>query len=108
MRVIEQKMNQAIANGKDWRSGNTAVQMNGEVANVYLYGHKIAEIGEGYIQIWDGGHQTTTTKSRLNAIFAANGIPGEGVFQKAYTWFVRVSQGKEFVTVPFFNGIRLN
>lgn len=104
MRVIEKKMNQAIAQGKDWKSGNTQVQTTDGVAHVYLYGHKIAEIGEGYIQLWDGGHQTNTTKSRLNAILEANGLPGERVFQKAFDWFVNY-QGSP---IPFFSGMRLN
>ena len=104
MRKIEVSMNQAIAQGKDWKSGNTQVETTDGVAHVYLYGHKIAEIGEGYIQLWDGNHQSNTTKSRLNAILEANGLPGERVFQKAFDWFVNY-QGSP---IPFFSGMRLN
>ena len=108
-RKIENQMNAAISKGINWKSGNTEVQTISGVATVYLYGHRIAEIGEGYIQIWDGGRQSNTTKSRINAIFEGNGIPGEGVFQKAYKWFVTVSQGKDdFATVDFVNGMRIN
>ena len=109
MRKIETQMNAAIAAGRNWASANTSVQMDGEVATVFLHGNKIAEIGEGYIQIWDGGWQSNTTKSRINAIFDGNGIQGEGVFQKNWSWFARIAQGSgEFATVPFFSGMRFN
>jgi hypothetical protein len=106
MRKIEKQMNTAIAQGCDWKLANTEVVMkdNG-AAVVYLHGNKIAEIGEGYIQMWDGGWQSNTTKSRLNAIIDANGLPGEGVFQKDYVWNVRLSDGS---VIPFFSGMRLN
>ena len=105
MRKIESQMNAAIAEGRDWQSGNTSVHFNSEegVAIVRLHGNKIAEIGEGFIQLWSQGYETTTTKSRMNAILAENGLPGERVFAKAYTWFVQQEGGP----IPFFDGIRL-
>ena len=105
MRKIESQMNAAIAKGIDWKSGNTSVHFNEEeqVAIVRLHGNKIAEIGEGFITLFDGGWQSTTTKSRLNAILEENGIPGERVFQKAYQWFVSQEGGP----IPFFSGMRL-
>ena len=109
MRKIESLMNAAIAQGKDWKNANTEVRMVGDVAEVYLHGNLISKIGEGFVQLFDGGWQSNTTKSRLNAILDANGCSGEGVFQKDWTWFVRVYQGRnEFATVPFFSGMRLN
>jgi len=106
MRKIEAQMNAAIAQGRDWQSGNTSVHFNDEeqVAIVRLYGSKIAEIGEGFITLFDGGFQSNTTKSRLNAILSENGIPGERVFAKAFDWFVQQEGGP----VPFFSGMRLN
>ena len=70
MRKIETQMNTAIANSENWSSGNTSVHFNEEdqISIVRLYGNKIAEIGEGFIRLFDGDHQTNTTKSRLNAI----------------------------------------
>ena len=105
MRKIETEMNAAIAQGKDWSKANTSVHFNAEegVAIVRLHGNKIAEIGEGFITLFDGGWQSNTTKSRLNAILAENGIPGERVFAKAYTWFVQQEGGP----IPFFSGMRL-
>ena len=105
-RKIEIAMNQAIAQGRDWQSGNTAVYFNDEeqVAIVRLHGNKIAEIGEGFITLFDGGWQTRTTQSRLNAILSENGLPGERVFQKAFKWFIQQEGGP----VEFFSGMRLN
>lgn len=105
MRKIETQMNAAIASYKNWASGNTTVSHTDEHAEVRLHGNLIARIGEGWIQLWDGGWQSNTTKSRLNAILDANGLPGEGVFQRDWSWFYRMADGTE---VPFFSGMRIN
>lgn len=104
MRKIETEMNAAIASGKEWRKANTSVTFEGEVAEVRLHGNLIAKIGEGFIELFDGGWQSTTTKSRLNAILSENGLPGERVFAKQFNWFVSQAGG----AVPFFSGMRLN
>ena len=106
MRKIEQQMNDAVANNKNWQSANTSVHFNEEngVSIVRLHGNKIAEVGEGFIQLFDGGWQTTTTKSRLNALLAEFGLNGERVFAKNFDWFVQQDGGP----VPFFSGMRLN
>ena len=91
MRKIEQQMNDAVANNKDWQSANTSVhycEENGE-SIVRLLGNKIAEVSDTDMTIFDGGWQTTTTKSRLNALCQEFCIAGEGVFQKDFKWFVR-------------------
>ena len=103
MRKIESQMNAAIAQGTNGSSGNTSVTFEGDIAEVRLHGNLIAKIGEGWIQLWDGGWQTTTTKSRLSAILAENGLPGERVFAKQFEWFVSQAGG----AVPFFSGMRL-
>ena len=84
MRKIEQAMNTAIANSTNWQSGNTSVHFNEEeqVSVVRLHGNKIAEVGEGFIRLFDGGWQTNTTKSRLNAILAENGADNDKVFPR--------------------------
>ena len=105
MRKIEQQMNTAITREVDWKKDNTEVVNIDGISYVYLYGHKIAEIGDTWMRIFDGGHQTNTTKSRLNALLSAHGIGGEGVFQKNYDWKFRMSDG---TVVPFFSGMRLN
>ncbi len=89
MRKIEREMNAAIRDSRNWKSGNTEVRlMEDNVSYVYLHGNKIAEIGDDFVQIFDGGYQSATTKSRLNAILHDHGIKGECVFQKNFNWFI--------------------
>ena len=90
MRKIEQEMNNAISNNKNWQSANTAVTYDEQTneSKVYLHGNHIATVGEDFVQIFDGGHQTMTTKSRLNAILKEHAIKGECVFQKNFKWYV--------------------
>jgi hypothetical protein len=109
MRKIETQMNNAIAAGVDFKSSNTEVVAYTNCSDVFLHGNLIARIGETWIELFDGGWQTVTTKSRLNAILEANGCGGERVFQKQGEWFVTINNGKDnFATVPFFSGMRLN
>ena len=100
MRKIEIQMNQAVQSGKDFSLANTSVHHNEGVAVVRLYGNKIAEVGDGFITLFDGGFQSTTTKSRLNALMAEFCSPGENVFQKAYQWFLKANG----VTIPCESG----
>jgi hypothetical protein len=95
MRKIETQMIEAIENQLNWQVDNTQV-INSELASdgtvvsvVKLHGHKIAVIGDNFIQLFDGGWQTATTKSRLNAILKGFGVDGESVFQKDFNWFYR-------------------
>ncbi len=97
-------MNVAILNQKDWKNGNTRVVNEDNVTHVFLHGNKIATIGDTFVQLFDGGWQSNTTKSRLNAILAEHGCAGERVFQKNFQWFVNMNGGP----VPFFSGMRLN
>ncbi len=91
MRKIEQQMNDAVANNKDWQSANTSVHYCEESGEsiVRLHGNKIAVIGDDFLQIFDGGWQSNTTKSRLNALCDEFCIAGEGVFQENFLWYVR-------------------
>jgi hypothetical protein len=111
MRKIETQMIAAVQNNQNWQSANTSVHFDAEsgVSIVRLHGNKIAEIDEDSMTIFDGGWQTTTTKSRLNALCDAFCVAGEGVFQKNYKWFVRKFTGqmgseKVFTTEDFDNG----
>ena len=102
MRKIETLMNAAITNGRNFSSGNTTVTHKDGVANVFLHGNKIAEVGDGFVTLFDGGWQSNTTKSRLNAILQVYGIKGECVFQKNWNWFVHKFVGNAG-TSPVFN-----
>ena len=92
MRKIEIEMNRAIQNNIDWQKDNTSVHFDPEtgVSIVRLHGSKIAEVTDTDMTIFDGGYQSVTTKSRLNALITefCNAVT-DGVFQKNYQWFVR-------------------
>ena len=109
MRKIETNMNIAITNNRNWQSANTSVSydLHTGVSVVRLHGNKIAEIGDEFIRLFDGGWQTTTTKSRLNAILNVHGEQGDNVFQKDFTWYVRMNTAQGLSTVPFFSSMRL-
>ena len=107
MRKIESKMNAAITAGTNWKSGNTAVLNEDGVTKVLLHGNKIAEVGDTFLRLYDGGRQSNTTKSRLNAILSEHGLPGEGIFQKNFKWFVTLRTSGGLDTVSFFSSMRL-
>ena len=96
MRQIESKMCAAVQSNKNWKNANTEVIFDSEsgISTVYLHGNKIAEVSDTDMTIFDGGWQSNTTKSRLNALCQEFCIDGEGVFQKDFTWFVRKFVGK--------------
>ena len=97
-------MNQAIQKEIDWKKDNTEVVNYSHVSDVFLYGNLIARIGETWMELFDGGHQTATTKSRLNALLKAHGCANEYVFQKKGQWFLQYNGA----SIPFFSGMRLN
>ena len=109
MRKIEQQMNEAILNRKDFFKGNTSVEnyvteTGAREAIVKLHGNHIATVGDT-LQICDAGWQTVTTKSRLNAL-CNEFAEGCYVFQKNFDWFLGDADGnvlpfptEEFVTV---------
>jgi hypothetical protein len=109
MRKIERQMNAAIRDSKNWTSGNTSVMFDEaeNVSKVFLHGNHIADIGDNFIRLFDGGWQSNTTKSRLNAILAEHGETGDCVFQKKFQWFVTMNTVQGLTTVPFFSSMRL-
>ncbi len=112
MRKIETLMNAAILEGRNFTMGNTSVMHEDGVANVFLHGNKIAEVGDNFVTLFDGGWQSSTTKSRLNAILQRHAIKGECVFQKNFKWFVHKFVGQAgsspvFVEKDFTNGMIL-
>ena len=91
MRKLEKQMNQAIRGQRNWAGSNTTVFTtdNGLESTVYLHGNHIATYfhDKRELQIFDGGWQSNTTKSRLNALLE-NLIMVHGVFQKNWVWFL--------------------
>ena len=102
-RKIETQMNRAINQEIDWKKDNTQVINIEGVSFVYLYSNLIAMVADTWLELFDAGYQTTTTKSRLNAILRAHGN-GEYVYSKNFNWFVSTSNGE----VPFNGSIKLN
>ena len=103
MRKIEAQMNAAVATNVNFKSANTEVTYCPETdkSTVYLHGNKIAEVGEDFVRVFDGGWQSNTTKSRLNAIINefCNAFT-DGIFQKDFAWYVRDNK----VVHDFVNG----
>ena len=114
MRKIESEMIAAIKNNQDWKSANTEVvsAQNG-VSLVYLHGNKIAEVGDDYLTLFDGDHQTKTTKSRLNAILSefgyTCGTKREYIFQDQFEWFLNFFNplSDQIEVIPFVDGMVL-
>ena len=89
MRKIEAAMINAVRNGRDWHSGNTSVDVTDHGIVVRLHGNVIAQVDhENHtIYVTDAGWQTTTTKSRLNALL--QGVANRGhIFQKDFIWYL--------------------
>ena len=113
MRKIETQMNMAIKSQKNWCSGNTQVITDNGFSRVFLHGNHIANVFDDVVdgnvkkvvQLFDGGWQSNTTKSRLNALLYEFAT-GFTVFQKNWEWFVSDFQGKNIV--DFDNGISIS
>lgn len=104
MRIIERQMNRAINDCIDWKNANTEVTYSPErnASYVMLHGHHIATVGDTWLELYNCGYKTATTKSRLNAILSEHGC-GERIYQKDFEWFVSTKEG----TVPFTEGMTL-
>ena len=91
MRLIEQQMIDAIKGKRTLCKANTSVTYDYQTnsSGVYLHGNHIATVGVNYVEIFDGGYQSNTTKSRLNAII--NGLCDGftcSVYQHKFEWFI--------------------
>ena len=104
MRKIEEQMNTAIRYRRNWAGSNTMVRVSREVVEVFLHGNHIASVDTATndLTLFDGGWQSNTTKSRLNALLNEF-IPSMGIFQKNWTWFL--SDDLDGSTVPFISGM---
>ena len=102
MRKIERQMNSAVRNRSNFSSSNTMVKSDETGSMIYLHGNHIATVKDNSIILFDGGWQSVTTKSRLNALLDEFSY-GARVFQKQFEWFV----GYKNLTVDFVNGFEL-
>ena len=108
MRKIEMEMNAAIRYRRNFSKANTSVRCfktNGITTDVdvFLHGNHIASLdtATNQLTIKDGGWQSVTTKSRLNALLDEF-APSRGIFQKNWQWFVSDSFG---MAEPFISGM---
>ena len=108
MRKIETQMNQALRNFRNWSSGNTTVTSTKEEMRVHLHGNHIATLNKATmtINLFDGGWQSNTTKSRLNAILFEFTYGDCSVIQRNFTWFLNDRLFNK--PVPFFSGMAIN
>ena len=101
-------MNNAVRNKIAWSKGNTVTTFDSTIENcfVYLHGNHIATYNydNKELSLYDGGWQSNTTKSRLNALLFEFAT-GFSVFQKNWDWFVRDFLGN---TKDFVNGFTLD
>ena len=88
MRKIEAKMNKAMRHFLPFSSGNTTVVQNRNDMEVFLHGNHIATLCKISmdLRLFDGGWQSVTTKSRLNALLDEFG-GGDRVIQKDFAWY---------------------
>ena len=97
-------MNKAMRHFLPFSSGNTTVVQNDRDMDVFLHGNHIASLCKISmdLRLFDGGWQSNTTKSRLNALLTEF-VPSMGVFQKDYVWYV--SDRLDGSVRPFFSGM---
>jgi hypothetical protein len=108
MRLIERQMNQAIRYRKNFNKDNTSVRCfktNGITTDVdvYLHGNHIASVdtATNKLTIKDGGWQSNTTKSRLNALLDEFAY-GMRVIQRDFVWYLDDRFGN---MQPFVSGM---
>ena len=109
MRKIEMEMNAAIRYRRNFSKANTSVRCfktNGVTTDVdvFLHGNHIASLDTAThkLTIKDGGWQSVTTKSRLNALLDEF-VPSMGIFQKDWVWYL--SDRLSGSVVPFISGM---
>ena len=109
MRKIETQMNNAVKNKIAWSKDNTLTTFSSDLKEcfIYLHGNHIATYNYDLkeLSLYDGGWQSVTTKSRLNALCSELATVF-GVFQKNWDWFVSDFQNKTIK--PFVDGITVN
>ena len=79
------------------------VRVSREVVEVFLHGNHIASVDTATndLTLFDGGWQSVTTKSRLNALLAEF-TPERRIFQKDWQWFISDFLG---MAEPFVSGM---
>ena len=110
MRKLETRMNNAIRKRQNFSNSNTTVKTCSffdndvycEESEVFLHGNHIATYNHvtKELTLFDGGYQSVTTKSRLNAL-CQEFATGCSVFQRNWNWFLSDFSGFR----DFSNGV---
>ena len=100
MKKIDQDAARAFAMGENFSRSNTQVHVYPGYTEMTLHGNKIAERipGKDYISLSNAGWQTSTTKSRLNAILAQYGKVR--IYQTKFEWFIDLPSKKTTEIFP--------
>ena len=98
-------MNNAVRNKIAWSKGNSCTTFDSTIENcfVYLHGNHIASVdtATNKLTIKDGGWQSVTTKSRLNALLDEFAY-GMRVIQRDFVWYLDDRFGS---MQPFVSGM---
>ena len=102
-------MNNAVKNKIAWSKGNSCTTFDNTIENcfVYLHGNHIAtyNYADKELTLFDGGWQSNTTKSRLNALLSEFTYNGLSLVQRNWSWFLRDNDFTNKALVPFVSGM---
>jgi hypothetical protein len=100
MRVIEKKMIEAIRNRKDMSLDNTVVKHGEATSVVFLHKHPIAIFvwADNTVAVSNCGWDTTTTKSRLNAVLRT--FCNTGIHAHRFVWYMGDNKFRNGTRVP--------
>ena len=118
MRVIDSKISAMILKGLNKEKFDRKLSKRDRVVSdgtgkvsVFLWKTEIAEF-DPYVDeiiVKDGGHQTVTTKSRINAMLSEWAQGNPGISQRKWVWYIdevcpltRDRKSKEFQGVAAF------
>ena len=97
MRVIDNKISALILKGLEGEAFDRKLSKRDRVVSdgtgkvsVFLWKTEIAEF-DPYVNeiiVKDGGHQTVTTKSRINAMLSGWAQGNPGISQRKWVWYI--------------------
>ena len=97
MRVIDKKISALILKGLEGKAFDRKLSKRDRVVSdgtgkvsVFLWKTEIAEF-DPYVNeiiVKDGGHQTVTTKSRINAMLSEWAQGNPGISQRKWVWYI--------------------
>jgi len=86
MRKITKESVDAFVNGRNFKSGNTRVEVRNGETFFYLFNNMIAHRYDGGLYVTTCGWKSNTTKERLNGILSAFNLGR--IHQKDFVWYI--------------------